>query len=353
MEGRSYIVDDLQALPSSSSLIAQLRAEGVRAQIYEPVLIHERLLGMLGVGMATPGAVPAEHIEVIHELALQLAIGLEQVYLYEQVQRHADELETLVQERTASLEASEARFRTIFEGAGIGIALATAEGRLVATNPALRRMLGYSEQELVGMDFVRLLDNADPAAQTWLTELVARQASETSIETRYRRRDGQRGDANATVSWLREDAGAPPLVLALVDDITERKRAEEALHQANAYNRSLIEASLDPLVTIGPDGRITDVNTAAETATGRSRLRAHRDRFLRLLHRAGRGRVPAMSTSSARVRYTTSNSSYGIAMAISPPSSTTPRSTAMRGERSPASLRPHATSPNANVLTRR
>ncbi len=176
MHGRSYIVDDLQALPSSSSLIAQLRAEGVRAQIYEPVLIHERLLGMLGVGMATPGAVPAEHIEVIHELALQLAIGLEQVYLYEQVQRHADELETLVQERTASLEASEARFRTIFEGAGIGIALATAEGKLVATNPALQRMLGYSEQELVGMDFVRLLDNADPAAQTWLTELVARQA---------------------------------------------------------------------------------------------------------------------------------------------------------------------------------
>ena len=271
MEGRSYIVGDMQALPSSSPLMAQLRAEGVRAQIYEPVLIHERLLGMLGVGMATAGAVPAEHIEVIHELALQLAIGLEQVYLYEQVQRHADELESLVQERTASLEASEARFRTIFEGAGIGIALATAEGRLVATNPALRRMLGYSEQELVGMDFVRLLDNADPAAQTWLTELVARQASETSIETRYRRRDGQRGDANATVSWLREDAGAPPLVLALVDDITERKRAEDALHQAMAYNRSLIEASLDPLVTIGPDGRINDVNMAAETATGRSR----------------------------------------------------------------------------------
>ncbi len=73
------------------------------------------------------------------------------------------------------------------------------------------------------------------------------------------------------MSWLQEGAEAPPLVLALVDDITERKQAEEALHQAIAYNRSLIEASLDPLVTIGPDGRITDVNTAAETATGYSR----------------------------------------------------------------------------------
>ena len=51
----------------------------------------------------------------------------------------------------------------------------------------------------------------------------------------------------------------------------ERKQAEEALRLANAYNRSLIEASLDPLVTIGPDGKITDVNAATEKITGHSR----------------------------------------------------------------------------------
>ncbi len=51
-------------------------------------------------------------------------------------------------------------------------------------------------------------------------------------------------------------------------DIAEANRAKEALGKANAYNRSLIEASLDPLVTIGPDGKITDVNTATELVTG-------------------------------------------------------------------------------------
>jgi PAS domain S-box-containing protein len=51
----------------------------------------------------------------------------------------------------------------------------------------------------------------------------------------------------------------------------ERRRAEEALRQAGAYNRSLLEASLDPLVTIGRDGTVTDVNAAAETVTGVSR----------------------------------------------------------------------------------
>jgi PAS domain S-box-containing protein len=54
-------------------------------------------------------------------------------------------------------------------------------------------------------------------------------------------------------------------------DVTRRKKAEEALRLANAYNRSLIEASLDPLVTIGPDGKITDVNEATEKVTGLKR----------------------------------------------------------------------------------
>ncbi len=57
------------------------------------------------------------------------------------------------------------------------------------------------------------------------------------------------------------------LVFTLVD-VTDRRSAEEKLREANAYNRNLIESSLDPLVTIGSDGTITDVNAATEMATG-------------------------------------------------------------------------------------
>jgi PAS domain S-box-containing protein len=67
------------------------------------------------------------------------------------------------------------------------------------------------------------------------------------------------------------DADGSPMILEMDIDITERRRAEAALERASAYNRSLIEASLDPLVTIGPDGKITDVNAATEMATGRAR----------------------------------------------------------------------------------
>jgi PAS domain S-box-containing protein len=57
-------------------------------------------------------------------------------------------------------------------------------------------------------------------------------------------------------------------LIEFAQDVTEQKQAEEALEAASAYNRSLIEANLDPLVTIGPDGRITDVNAATEDVTG-------------------------------------------------------------------------------------
>ena len=60
-------------------------------------------------------------------------------------------------------------------------------------------------------------------------------------------------------------------VIATLRDITERKRVEEAHRAASAYSRSLIEASLDPMATIGLDGKITDVNAATEAATGYSK----------------------------------------------------------------------------------
>ncbi len=67
------------------------------------------------------------------------------------------------------------------------------------------------------------------------------------------------------------DTDGSVLILEMGIDITERKRAEEALRAAHQYNRSLIEASLDPLVTISPEGKVTDVNTATEQVTGFSR----------------------------------------------------------------------------------
>ena len=66
----------------------------------------------------------------------------------------------------------------------------------------------------------------------------------------------------------REERSEPTVVLEIDSNITERKQLRGGVAAGSAYNRRLLEASLDPLVTIGPDGKITDVNEATEAATG-------------------------------------------------------------------------------------
>jgi PAS domain S-box-containing protein len=83
--------------------------------------------------------------------------------------------------------------------------------------------------------------------------------------------DGEIRHLLGNAKSLRDDNGNPRGAVSAFIDITGRKKAEEALKLSNIYNRSLIEASLDPLVTIGLDGKITDVNEATEQSTGYSR----------------------------------------------------------------------------------
>ena len=64
------------------------------------------------------------------------------------------------------------------------------------------------------------------------------------------------------------DEDGSSMVMESGVDITEKKLADDALRKAGEYNRSLIEASLDPMLTIGPDGKITDANTATAKVTG-------------------------------------------------------------------------------------
>ena len=97
---------------------------------------------------------------------------------------------------------------------------------------------------------------------------------EFASEWRIRRRDnGEIRWVNARAKVFFDDAGRPNRMVGIKVDITERKRDEEKLRKASLYARSLIEASLDPLVTISRDGTITDVNAATTKITGVSRDR--------------------------------------------------------------------------------
>ncbi|RPI49040.1 MAG: PAS domain S-box protein, partial [Chloroflexi bacterium] len=231
--GETYAGGDACTLANESHLARQLCEEGIHSFACVPLLAEGKLLGALNLGLETKTLLTAEQLEVAGQLADALAIGIQQARLHEEVKRRAQDLEISVARRTAALQASEARFRTIFEDSATGIALLDFEGRIIASNPALQRMLGYSARELLAKTFDELTHPEDaPTGHALYEELLAGKRRYYYIEKRYIRRDGSVLWVRPTVSLVRRTRGGPQYAIKTVEDITEQKKAQEALVQA-------------------------------------------------------------------------------------------------------------------------
>ena len=128
-----------------------------------------------------------------------------------------------------ALAESAQRFRATFEQAAVGMAQATVEGKFLLVNQKLCEILGYSRQELVEKRFQDITWSEDLASEEELVrQLLAGEIENFSLEKRYIRNDGELVWANLTVSLLREQNGSQ-FLMAVVEDIRERKQAEESL----------------------------------------------------------------------------------------------------------------------------
>jgi len=148
-----------------------------------------------------------------------------------------------------------------------GMCIADPFGCFRHVNPAFAKITGYRESELISKPFIDFVLPEDRRKTVEEMKLQTKGRPSLNFENRYLRKDG----SVITLAWTAFFDHDDGVTYATARDITERKLAEETLRVAGNYNRRLIEASLDPLVTIGPDGKITDVNTATEKATGHSR----------------------------------------------------------------------------------
>ncbi|MBI4219992.1 MAG: PAS domain S-box protein [Chloroflexi bacterium] len=128
------------------------------------------------------------------------------------------------------LTEGERRFRTVFEGAGIGVALAEKEGRLIESNPALQRMLGMTAAELRQMSFSELisLGARDGDDHDAIRELASGRRSECRLEKRFVRKDGTEIWAGIVITLVRGAGETPRYMIAMAENISERKAAEEA-----------------------------------------------------------------------------------------------------------------------------
>ncbi|MBZ0301423.1 MAG: PAS domain S-box protein [Anaerolineae bacterium] len=167
------------------------------------------------------------------------------------------------------LEASEARFLTAFEQAAVGIAYITPDGRWLRVNQKLCDILGYTRDEMLTLRFQDVThpdDLQDDLA--YFQQIRSGEIADYVIEKRSIRKDQSIIWANWTVSPVRENSNKPIYFICVVEDITERKRLEQAIRESEARHRTLFETMAQGVLYESGDGSIIGANSAAQDILG-------------------------------------------------------------------------------------
>ena len=152
--------------------------------------------------------------------------------------------------------------RSLIEASLDPLVTISADGKITDVNEASVKVTGVSREKLIGTDFSNYFTEAEKAQEGY--QQVFEKGFVADYPLTIRSKNENLTDVLYNASVYKDDKGNVLGVFAAARDVTEQK-------QASQYARSLIEASLDPLVTISADGKITDVNEASVKVTGVSR----------------------------------------------------------------------------------
>jgi len=193
--------------------------------------------------------------------------------LFHKLRVHQIELEIQNDELRRAQEevdAARARYFELYDLAPIGYCSLSDAGLIEQANLTAADLLGVSRGALVGEPISRFVFPDDKTVFDLHRDQLMATGEPQACDLRMMKADG-------SVFWCRvtsvsaHDINGKPVCRIVLNDITQRKHTEQLTNASLQYSRSLIEASLDPLVTINAEGKITDVNKATEVVTGVSR----------------------------------------------------------------------------------
>jgi len=175
-----------------------------------------------------------------------------------------------------NLLKSEAKFKQVLESAPDGIVVIDNNRKMQMVNVQTEKLFGYTREEMIGKAVEMLMpDRFREAHPDHERKFIAEQKTRlmgVGKELFGKRKDGSEFVIEISLVPLQlGDEKEGGIVLATIRDITVQKNTERKIITTQAYTRSLIEASLDPLVTISLEGKITDVNQASAKVTGETR----------------------------------------------------------------------------------
>jgi PAS domain S-box-containing protein len=221
-----------------------------------PLQVGERVLGAMAIQDYERENVYDEgQVELLATLASQAAIALENARLYGAVQQELGERKRAEKE----LRDSEERYRLLFELSPDAIVV-YQDGRVLFTNQSAARLIGAATpQELIGRP---MLDFVHPDYRPAVIQRSRQQAVDgkpvAALDEKFIRLDGSEVDVEVTAAPFQNQGVLANLVICR--DITERKRAEDALRQSENQLRTIFEASVAGIILVDPQGRITLAN---------------------------------------------------------------------------------------------
>ncbi len=236
----SVILDDasVQNLFSADQYLSRRHSRSI---LCLPLLKLGDLTGVLYLeNNLTPRVFTRDRLAVLELLASQAAISLENSRLYADL-RHENSDRTKAEE---ALRASEERWRRLFENSSAGIAFCAPDGRFIAANLALQKMLGYTKEELQGLTPLELALEEDRAAtEARIAESAAGQRRDYRIEKRLLRKDGSVIWTDISAVFVPTTGSAPAFFAAVIVDISDRKRAEEEIKRILRLEGEVRQAS--------------------------------------------------------------------------------------------------------------
>lgn len=283
--GKGYIIEDYfkEIEPVVHELV---RDEGVISGIAVPVQIGQTNLGVLYVFNRKKTSFSKSDLDTLALLGNLAAVEITHRRVEAKLRKAREELELRVQERTAellsaneqllmeisqrnraeeALSQSEERYRRLVEDSFDGIFVHRG-GKIEFANSRLYEMLGYEREELQGADHLVMYHPEDrPLIRERGRARLSGESVPSQYEVRLQRKDGSAFDAELNARIVRF-AGQSAVQVCL-RDITERKRAEEALRESEEKYRLLVENAGDAIV-VAQDGIVKFVNPRAKDITG-------------------------------------------------------------------------------------
>ncbi len=171
--------------------------------------------------------------------------------------------EDITEQRKAetALKESEERFRSIFRFANIGIGLADPKGNLINVNSEFQKMLVYSKEELLKMNFADLTHPGDIEREyNHYIELINGKKDNYRIQKRYINKYNEVLWVDLAVTARRDSDGNIDLFIGMVFDITDRTKIEIALKESEEKFRTIVENANDIIYQVSPDGIFTYIS---------------------------------------------------------------------------------------------